>query len=236
VLHTGISSFLFDLGDTLTVSARLRDTIMSCLNSQLPDPKHRQKFIELFHREVVDRRYITNRDAVPWIEPFRQVHMQDSFGLPFDVFVEAASSILRHHISKCRRAEYTIPVLSSLERCGYKIGLVSNTTGPPEVFHEHVRMLEIDSYFGSILFSSEVGFRKPHPQIFHTALDQLSVSPEQTVFVGDNEEADIAGASSEGMTTVLLTHGLNIPSEATYVVQKSQFQNWISESQFHHRE
>ena len=57
------------------------------------------------------------------------------------------------------------------------------------------------------------------PAIFEAALDCLGVQVDEAVFVGDNPEADIAGAQSIGMKAVLrvrhrtppLISGLIIP-------------------------
>ena len=52
------------------------------------------------------------------------------------------------------------------------------------------------------VFSSEVGVRKPHAEIFRCALDALAVAPEQALFVGDRLYEDVRGAGELGMTTV----------------------------------
>jgi putative hydrolase of the HAD superfamily len=52
------------------------------------------------------------------------------------------------------------------------------------------------------VFSSELGKRKPHPEIFGRALSALEVRPEAAVFVGDRLYEDVGGASAVGMTTV----------------------------------
>ena len=51
------------------------------------------------------------------------------------------------------------------------------------------------------VFSSEVGLRKPHPEIFRRALEALQVAPERALFVGDSRNADIRGAQALGMRT-----------------------------------
>ncbi len=51
------------------------------------------------------------------------------------------------------------------------------------------------------VFSSEVGWRKPHPAIFERALDALGVEPARTLFVGDTLATDVAGAAALGLHT-----------------------------------
>ncbi len=49
-----------------------------------------------------------------------------------------------------------------------------------------------------------VGVRKPDPRIFALACGALGCRPEETVMVGDNLEADVAGALACGMQAVYL--------------------------------
>ena len=53
-----------------------------------------------------------------------------------------------------------------------------------------------------MIFSSEVGKRKPHPAIFERALPALRVAPERAIFVDDRLHEDVRGAAELGMTTV----------------------------------
>jgi putative hydrolase of the HAD superfamily len=52
------------------------------------------------------------------------------------------------------------------------------------------------------VFSSEIGVRKPRPEIFHAALQRLGVAAEDALFVGDRLGADVRGARAVGMRTV----------------------------------
>ena len=52
------------------------------------------------------------------------------------------------------------------------------------------------------VFSSELGKRKPHAEIFRRALEALGVAPEEALFVGDRLYEDVRGAKAVGMATV----------------------------------
>src|SRR5204862_6781661 len=54
----------------------------------------------------------------------------------------------------------------------------------------------------AVVFSSDVGVRKPRREIFERALDELGVPGERSLFVGDRLQADVAGAREVGMRTV----------------------------------
>lgn len=58
--------------------------------------------------------------------------------------------------------------------------------------------------FEVVVRATDVGVAKPHPAIFHHALDAMNLSPGAVVFVGDSEDHDVAGAQAVGMTAILL--------------------------------
>ncbi len=66
----------------------------------------------------------------------------------------------------------------------------------------------------AVLVSDAVGFRKPRPEIFHATLGALGTAPEQTLHVGDNLAADVAGAAALGMRTAWLTRRVERPEQA----------------------
>ena len=94
-------------------------------------------------------------------------------------------------------------LLDSLRGRGVKTGLVANSwpdTG--RVLRADVEELGLTGRFDVIVFSEELGVSKPQPEIFHYALGQLGVEPENAVFVGDGLRTDVQGAAQVGMTTV----------------------------------
>lgn len=96
----------------------------------------------------------------------------------------------------------THALLDSLREDGLKLGLVSNAFDPGWLLRRDLEQMGIEQRIDVAVFSSEVGKRKPHPEIFHTALAALGVAPERTLFVGDRLYEDIRGAGELGMTTV----------------------------------
>ena len=78
--------------------------------------------------------------------------------------------------------------------------MVSNGRSP---FQErNFNALGISDLFSSVVISEAVGHRKPEKEIFLLACESLSVSPNETVFVGDNPSVDIDGANNCGMYTI----------------------------------
>jgi putative hydrolase of the HAD superfamily len=97
----------------------------------------------------------------------------------------------------------THALLESLRDRGLKVGLVSNAIDPPWLLHRDLDNLDVRERLDAAVFSSEVGWRKPHPAIFERALELVGAAPERTLFVGDTLATDVAGAHALGMKTVL---------------------------------
>jgi HAD superfamily hydrolase (TIGR01509 family) len=98
-------------------------------------------------------------------------------------------------------AATTHALLESLRERGLKLGLVSNAFDPPDLLHRDLAQLGIAERLDFAVFSSEVGRRKPDPEIFRQALDALEVAPPDALFVGDTLASDIAGAAALGLHT-----------------------------------
>jgi putative hydrolase of the HAD superfamily len=82
----------------------------------------------------------------------------------------------------------------------YLVGLVSN--GRTKGQTAKIDASGIAKYFSSICISESVGCKKPDHAIFLACLRELSVSPSEAVFVGDNPQVDIEPAKSLGMRAV----------------------------------
>jgi putative hydrolase of the HAD superfamily len=99
-------------------------------------------------------------------------------------------------------AAHTHPLLESLRERELRLGLVSNAFDPGWLLHRDLERMGLEQRLDFSVFSSEVGMRKPHPQIFERALEALEVEPERALFVGDRLYEDVRGAGEVGMTTV----------------------------------
>lgn len=82
------------------------------------------------------------------------------------------------------------------------IGLISNGMSP---FQErNFRCLGFSALFGSVIVSQAVGLRKPDSRIFLMSCQELSSSPSESIYVGDNPVADIQGAKDTGLQTIFI--------------------------------
>lgn len=99
----------------------------------------------------------------------------------------------------------TEEMLQFVRDLDFRIGLVSDVAwGLPSYFPlRDLRHFHLDEYFDDMVFSTDVGLRKPNPKMFKIALSNVGASAECSYFVGNNLQADILGAQSVGMTAVL---------------------------------
>jgi putative hydrolase of the HAD superfamily len=98
-------------------------------------------------------------------------------------------------------------VCDLVERLGqsYRLGVVSN--GRVSSQWPKMERAGLDAGFVAVVISEEVGFEKPHPEPFLSALRALDVAAEKSLYIGDNPGHDIAGAAAVGMKTCWVALG-----------------------------
>lgn len=105
---------------------------------------------------------------------------------------------------------------------GIEIGIVTNAFQTMAMRDKELEQFDLLRYFKKCRFAAaDVGYLKPHPEIFHTALNCIGTKPEETVFVGDNLNADIAGALRVGMKAVWRDTGHHTSRIARDVIEPS---------------
>lgn len=93
--------------------------------------------------------------------------------------------------------------LAQLRAAGARLGLLSNAPYPGEAMRAMLERTGIAELLDVAVFSSELGVRKPAPEAFQALLEGLGTMADRTWFVGDEWEADILGARSQGMHALL---------------------------------
>ncbi len=89
-----------------------------------------------------------------------------------------------------------------LQAAGFKTALITNNAR--EFRGVWRSMLPFDELFDVVVDSSEVGMRKPNPQIYRHTLDLLGgVAPERSMFL-DDFEANVVAARELGMHGVIV--------------------------------
>lgn len=129
----------------------------------------------------------------------------EAVGLPFTAAAEAAVEPLARRVREGRLWTVVEPgtdaLLADLARRGHLLGVVSNSNGTVESCLEQVGLRR---HFAFVIDSAVVGVEKPHPRIFHLALERGGVRAAEAVYIGDLYHVDVLGATGAGLGAVLL--------------------------------
>jgi len=120
-----------------------------------------------------------------WLEELSSVYVSAIFELPPHLNPDAPQ------------------LLRWLKAHGKRVGLICNVGRTPEfILRKFLEDLEIAKFFDVMIFSDEVGIRKPHLKIFRIAAKRLGVKPSEIVHIGDNLITDVWGAKNAGFKTI----------------------------------
>ncbi|HOE52114.1 MAG TPA: HAD family hydrolase [Methanomassiliicoccales archaeon] len=110
----------------------------------------------------------------------------------------------------------TVEMLERVREKGYSIGLISDVAWglPSEYPLRDIRHFGLDRYFDDMIFSSDVGLRKPNPRMFKMAMLNLGVGRDEAMYVGNSLQADIRGARAVGIRAVLKRSGYFQPDDS----------------------
>ena len=105
-------------------------------------------------------------------------------------------------------------VLSKLRERGVKMGIISTA------YEQDIDAITQKTDLQKELFDVIVGAdtlkkTKPDPEVFKYALTKLKVKPQETLFVGDEIDADYRGAENAGIHALLIQRTENKTSQTS---------------------
>ncbi|HEV2438722.1 MAG TPA: HAD family hydrolase [bacterium] len=121
-----------------------------------------------------------------------------------DAILSRAEAIFfEPEVTMSRLYPSALETLEALAGMGLRLGMISNATSHRLVV-DIARRHGIDRYFDPLVTSMGFGRPKPHPDIFRHVLDAWKIEPDAAVMIGDNLGADILGANTVGMRSILV--------------------------------
>jgi epoxide hydrolase-like predicted phosphatase len=111
------------------------------------------------------------------------------------------SPLIRKYEKEIKINQGVLNIALRLKKKNYLVATLSNII-PSHV--EHLRRLGLFKHFDVNILSCEVGFMKPHKEIYKTVLKRLKILPEEAVFI-DNNESHLQVAEEIGIKTVLFS-------------------------------
>lgn len=114
------------------------------------------------------------------------------------VGVEAARAFRAASLRRLKAFPQSLKLLDMLAE--YPKAIVSNGQ---RVFSElEMRYFGLYDKFQPVIFSSDLGHKKPDPRIFLEATRRLGMEPEEVLCIGDNFDNDIVPAAKLGMKAI----------------------------------
>ncbi|MFE4523715.1 HAD family hydrolase [Cytobacillus firmus] len=152
--------------------------------SHIPKELFISRFIELDNRGYV------------WKDQVYQQLIKE-FGITELTWEDLLEDYLLHFKKHCVPFPGLKSMLADLKSKGYLLGIVTNGKGQFQM--NNIKALGIAKYFDSILISEWEGLKKPDPQIFKRALEQLELIACESIYIGDHPENDVNAARKVGM-------------------------------------
>ena len=97
----------------------------------------------------------------------------------------------------------TVEAVRRLKHDGLALGCVTNTLTDQGTIEFMIEKYGFGGLFDTVIVSTEIGCRKPHPSLFEAAARDLQVAHYEALFVGDSPYHDIGGAKAVGMLAAL---------------------------------
>jgi len=186
-----ITAVGFDLDETLAVPARDRATILEdAVGAVDGPPLTRDGYLDVHGRNL------TSDTREPIFAALLEAH---------DTDVEPArlATVYRRKIADALSpVPGAKPFLRRLRET-YRVGLLTN--GPSVAQHDKLTTLGWTELFDAALVTGDLDAGKPEPAAFEALLEALDSDPEETVYVGDDVDADIAGAAEAGLIPIQVT-------------------------------
>jgi HAD superfamily hydrolase (TIGR01509 family) len=208
-----VDGVLFDYGRTLVTFAypteellevlhEFRPRIEAALGVEAPAAEAILRDVLLPLEEYINS---MSEDEVDYMDVYRDAWERAGLKLPDDLLHEILDAEQMCWDRAVELDSDALQVLSWLGARGVKRGICSNAPFPPSMMRRQIETNGIAGLVDAVVFSSEVGRRKPAPELYQTALEAIGVSAERTLFVGDRLREDYEGPRALGMRAVLVT-------------------------------
>ena len=157
--------------------------------------------------EFIRKAWSAGRD-VPVVEPVTEILRALDETLPKQATPELIAALIHAYVRPIVLVPPTVDsgaraALKHLRDAGIKLAVVSNTMRTPgSTLRTVLEQFQILACFDHLVFSDEIGIRKPRPEIFLAALSAVGGEPATTVHVGDDPVLDVQGGRAAGLKTI----------------------------------
>lgn len=119
-----------------------------------------------------------------------------------EILLPELFDVYQFHAPDLRLPPVVAANLSALRVAGWRLGVLTN--GLPSVQAQKVAALGLEPLVDAVVYAATCGSGegKPDPAAFAAVVRRLGVEAGRSIFVGNDEEADVAGAARAGMAVV----------------------------------
>lgn len=183
---------VFDMDDTLYPYRHYRQSGFRAVSAHLERTRGIDRRIAFARLTCAAREGSRGREL--------QVCLED-WDLGAGVLVELLEVIQRHE-PLLKLPSSAVRTLDALRRGGWRVGVLTN--GPQEVQERKVAALGLTAHVDAVVYATAFGcgVGKPDRAPFAEISRRLGVPAASTVFVGDDERCDVAGAIDAGMHAI----------------------------------
>ena len=189
-----IRAIAFDLDYTLAIPERDRQTLLDEASAAVDGPALcREAYLD------AHRRNLTNRTREPIFDDLLADHDTDASAA-------ALANTYRDAITDALVPVAGAEALVRGLREEYRVGLL--TDGPVRAQRAKLDALGWGDLFDAVVITGSLEAGKPDARAFRAELDALGTTADETVYVGDSAELDVAGARAAGLRAVhVLSNG-----------------------------
>jgi len=105
-----------------------------------------------------------------------------------------------------------IQAIAGLNRRGYRMGVISNTTSSSEL-PCYLEECGLTKYFEVVVLSAVLGRCKPAPEIFWEATRAMRLDPARCAYVGNKIPNDVVGSRKAGFAMAIIIEPSDTPHE-----------------------
>ena len=195
-------TFAYPTEDLLRVIREFRPRIEKALRVPAPEAETILHDVLMPLEEFVNSR---SEDEIDYMDVYRETWTRAGIRVPDDLLHEILDAEQQCWDRAVRVDADALPLLAWLGERAIKRGICSNAPFPSEMMRRQVRSNRIAELVDAIVFSSELGRRKPAPEMYRVALEAIGTEPQRTLFVGDRVREDYEGPRALGMRAVIVT-------------------------------
>ena len=201
-------TFEYPTKDLLEVMRGFRPRIEAALGVQAPEAEAILENVLLPLEKTIGS---MSEDEVEYMDVYRAGWAEAGLELPDGLLHDILDAEQQCWDRAVRLDPDALQVLSWLGAHGIKRGVCSNAPFPPEMMRRQVDANGISEMVDAVVFSSELGRRKPAPEVYRAALDAIGVDARHALFVGDRVREDYEGPRALGMRAVVFTAHIDQP-------------------------